>query len=125
MKFVTAIMQHETNTFSSLPTPYEAFAGATGHARPPSGQAAIEAFGKSDCPFAAFLDLAAAEGAEVVVPIAAYAEPSGPVAQSAFEEICDRICAAVAAGCDAVIMVASTAATTPKTTLIIDLPRSI
>ena len=25
MKFVIAMMQHETNTFSALPTPYEAF----------------------------------------------------------------------------------------------------
>ena len=104
MKIVTAIMQHETNTFSSLPTPYEAFAGATGCAQPPCGAAAVAAYGKSDCSFAAFLDLAAAEGAEVVVPIAANAEPSGPVDQSAFEDMTGQICSAVAAGCDAVML---------------------
>ena len=104
MKIVAAIMQHETNTFSSLPTPYEAFAGATGLAEPPTGEDAISAFGGTDCPFAAFLDLARAEGAEVVTPIAAYAEPSGPVADAAFERISERICDAVAAGCDAVML---------------------
>jgi len=98
MKIVAAIMQHETNTFSPLPTPYEAFAGATGHALPPSGEAAIAAYGDTDCPFAAFLDLARDEGAEVAVPIAAYAEPSGPVADDAFERISGEICDAVAAG---------------------------
>ncbi|MEM7222096.1 MAG: M81 family metallopeptidase [Pseudomonadota bacterium] len=104
MKIVSAIMQHETNTFSSLPTPYEAFAGATGLGEPPRGEAAIAAYGAIDCPFAAFLDLAKAEGAEVVVPIAAYAEPSGPVERAAFEAISEQICAAVAAGCDAVML---------------------
>jgi microcystin degradation protein MlrC len=104
MKIVAAIMQHETNTFSSLPTPYEAFAGATGLAEPPTGEDAISAFGGTDCPFAAFLDLARAEGAEVVTPIAAYAEPSGPVADAAFERISERICDAVAAGCNAVML---------------------
>ena len=104
MKIVAAIMQHETNTFSSLPTPYEAFAGATGFALPPTGEDVISAFGGTDCPFAAFLDLARAENAEVVTPVAAYAEPSGPVADAAFERISERICDAVAAGCDAVML---------------------
>jgi len=104
MKIVAAIMQHETNTFSSLPTPYEAFAGATGLAMPPTGGQVISAFGGTDCAFAAFLDLARAENAEVVTPVAAYAEPSGPVADAAFEHISARICEAVAASCDAVML---------------------
>ena len=45
MKIIAAIMQHETNTFSSLATPYEAFAGATGFALPPAGEDAVSAFG--------------------------------------------------------------------------------
>jgi microcystin degradation protein MlrC len=104
MRIVTAMMQHETNTFSSLPTAYEAFAGTTGHDLPPIGEAAVAAYGAADCPFAAFLDLARAEGAEAVVPIAANAEPSGPVAEAAFDDISARICDAVAAGCDAVML---------------------
>ncbi len=56
MKIVVTIMQHETNTFSSLPNPYVAFAGATGLPYPPSGDEAAAAYGKADTAFAAFLD---------------------------------------------------------------------
>ena len=87
MKIVIAMMQHETNTFSAIPTPYKAFAGGTGLSEPPTDQAAIAAYGGTNFGFAAFLDLARERGAEVVVPIAANAEPSGPVdAADAFEE---------------------------------------
>jgi microcystin degradation protein MlrC len=104
MRFVIAMMQHETNSFSPLPTPYEAFAGGTGHDLPPAGEEAIAAYGGTGFPFAAYLDLAREEGAETVIPIAANAEPSGPVAASAFETIAEKICGAVAAGCDAVML---------------------
>jgi microcystin degradation protein MlrC len=97
-------MQHETNTFSSLPTPYEAFAGTTGLSSPPSGNEAAAAYGKVDMAFAAFLELGEKEGAEIAIPIAAYAEPSGPVSGEAFERIADRICEGVADGCDAVML---------------------
>ncbi|MGD9065328.1 MAG: M81 family metallopeptidase, partial [Desulfobacterales bacterium] len=90
MKIVVALMQHETNTFSSLPTPYEAFAGTTGLSSPPSGNDAAAAYGKVDMAFAAFLELGKKEGAEIEIPIAAYAEPSGPVSSEAFERITDR-----------------------------------
>ena len=43
MKFVIAMMQHETNTFSPLPTPFEAFGGPTGLSEPPTGEKAIQA----------------------------------------------------------------------------------
>ncbi|MGD8662127.1 MAG: M81 family metallopeptidase, partial [Desulfobacterales bacterium] len=104
MKIVVALMQHETNTFSSLPTPYEAFAGTTGLSSPPSGNDAAAAYGKVDMAFAAFLELGKKEGAEIEIPIAAYAEPSGPVSSEAFERITDRICQEVADGCDAVML---------------------
>ena len=104
MKFVIAMMQHETNTFSSLPTPYKSFSGATQYDHPPIGADAIAAYGGTDFPFAAFLDIASSAGAEVVTPIAAFAEPSGTVDDDAFLEICDRICAAVKDGCDAVML---------------------
>jgi microcystin degradation protein MlrC len=104
MKFVIAMMQHETNTFSPLATPYEAFAGATGQPSPPAGEDALVAYSGTNFPFAAFVDLAQAQGADFVVPIAANAEPSGPVADRAFEAMAGRICEAVAAGCDAVLL---------------------
>lgn len=104
MHFVIALFQHETNTFSPVETPYAAFAGTTGLSEPPCGQQAIDAYGSADFAFKAFLDLAAEQGASVVVPIAAYAEPSGYVFDDAFDAIAQSICDAVAAGCDAVFL---------------------
>ena len=104
MRFVIAMMQHETNTFSPQPTPYEAFAGATGFELPPQNEDAIAAYKKSGFAIDAFLDLATEAGVEISVPIAANAEPSGPVANEAFELIVAQICRAVKVGCDAVLL---------------------
>ena len=104
MKLVIAMMQHETNTFSPLGTPYEAFGRAIGFDAPPSGQVVIDTFSGTDMAIAAFFDLAKQRDAEIVVPIAAYAEPAGLVQDEAFETIAERICAAVAEGCDAILL---------------------
>lgn len=104
MRFVVALFQHETNTFSPIETPYEAFVGTTGLSEPPRGQQAIDIYGSADFAFKAFLDLAEEAGAEVVVPVAAYAEPSGYVFDDAFERVAALICDAVAEGCDAVLL---------------------
>lgn len=104
MKLVIAMMQHETNTFSPLPTDYEAFGRAIGFDEPPSGHAVVETFSGTDMAIGAFLDLANQRNAEISVPIAAYAEPAGRVLDATFERIADRICRAVAEGCDAVLL---------------------
>jgi microcystin degradation protein MlrC len=100
MKFVIAQMQHETNTFSPVPTPWEEF----GPKGPYLGRDAFEAMKGKGMAMAAFLDLAAKAGAEVVTPIAAWANPSGPVDGKAYDRICEQICSAVAKGCDAVFL---------------------
>lgn len=102
MKVVIAQMKHETNTFSPVPTPLARF--ATGSAVPPEGRAAYEAYKGTGSAIAAFIDLAEAAGAQIEIPIAAAAWPSGPVEDDAFEHIAGRICAAVALGCDAVLL---------------------
>jgi len=104
MKLVIAMMQHETNTFSPLRTSYEDFGRAIGFAEPPGGEDVVRTFRGTDMPIGAFLDLAESVGAEVVAPIAAYAEPGGYVLDSAFERVAERICSAVASGCDAVLL---------------------
>ena len=71
---------------------------------PPTGDQAVEMYGNADFAFAAMLQQAQANADEVVVPIAAYAEPSGKVDDQAFESICDAICIAVRQGCDAVLL---------------------
>ena len=100
MKFVIAQMQHETNTFSPVPTPWEEF-GPNG---PYLGRDAGEATKGKGMAMAAFLDLAAKLGAQAVTPVAAWANPSGPVDAAAYERICEEICNAVARGCDAVLL---------------------
>ena len=102
MKLVIAQMKHETNTYSPVPTPLSRF--ATGADQPPEGAAAVAAYRDTGSAIAAFIDLAEAAGADYTVAIAAAAWPSGPVHDAAFEHIAGRICAAVAAGCDAVLL---------------------
>jgi microcystin degradation protein MlrC len=102
MKLVIAQMKHETNTYSPVPTPLARF--ATGASVPPEGAAAVAAYRGTGSAIAAFIELAEAAGADYTVPIAAAAWPSGPVHDAAFEHICGRICAAVAQGCDAVLL---------------------
>src|SRR5512147_2210522 len=102
MRVVIAMMKHETNTFSPVPTPLQRF--AVGQKEPATGRAAYEAFKGTGSAIAAFIDLAEAEGAEIVIPIAASAWPSGPVDDAAYRHITDAICEAVAAGCDAILL---------------------
>lgn len=100
MKFVIAQMQHETNTFSPVPTPWEEF-GPNG---PYLGRAAFEAMQGKNMAMAAFLDLAAKLKAEAVTPLAAWANPSGPVDGKGYDRMCEAICSEVAKGCDAILL---------------------
>jgi len=100
MNFVIAMMKHETNTFSPVPTPFESFASHGAF----SGDEAYQAFKGTNTPLAAFVDLAEKEGADFTIPIAAETWPSGPVAADAYTRISDAICDAVAEGCDAVFL---------------------
>src|SRR5688572_30692450 len=102
MKLVIAQMKHETNTFSPVPTPLSRF--GVGGANPLEGEAAIAAVRGTGSAIGAFIELAEAAGAGFVVPIAANAWPSGPVEDAAFEHIAGRICDAVAAGCDGILL---------------------
>src|SRR5215469_4152490 len=102
MRILIAQMKHETNTFSPVPTPLARFAH-TGGSMPLEGRAAYDAFKGTGSGIAGFFDLAEAKGAELVIPIAAHAWPSGPVEDAAFEHIAGRICEAAAKGCDAIL----------------------
>ena len=102
MKLVIAQMKHETNTYSPVPTPLARF--AHGSDTPPEGDAAIAAYKGTGSALGAFIELAESHGAQFVVPIAASAWPSGPVDDRAFDHIAQRICDAVAQGCDGVLL---------------------
>src|ERR1051325_5129781 len=95
MRLLIAMMKHETNTFSPVPTPLARFGHGPG---PLYGDAAIRAYRGTGSGLGAYLDLAEREGAEVVLPIAAGAPPSRPVEDAAFEHMAATICDAVAKG---------------------------
>jgi len=96
-KLVIASMMHETNTFSPVPTPLEAF-------RPLSGEAAVAEFKDTNTQLGGFLDIANRMGAEIVVPLAANAHPSGYVERRAYEDMCEAIVGGIRGGCDAAFL---------------------
>ena len=96
-KIVIASMMHETNTFSPVPTPLESF-------RPLSGEAAIAEFKDTNTQVGGFLDVAQRLGAEIVVPLAAGAHPSGYVERRAYEDMCEAIVGGIRGGCDAAFL---------------------
>jgi microcystin degradation protein MlrC len=97
-RFVIALIKHETNTFSPIPTPLSAFGHGNG---PCYGEDARAEFAGSNTPFAAFLDIARREGAEAVTPIAAESWPSNMATRATFEALLQPLEEAVRAGCDA------------------------
>jgi microcystin degradation protein MlrC len=101
-RVVIAEMKHETNTFSPVPTPLARF--ARGRGNPPEGKAAYQAYKGTGSGLGALIDLCEAEGAEISLPIAASAWPSGPVEDQAFEYMAAKICDAVKKGCDAILL---------------------
>jgi microcystin degradation protein MlrC len=95
MRLLIAMMKHETNTFSPVPTPLARFGHGPG---PLYGDQAMAAYRGTGSGLGAYLDIAEREKAEIVLPIAAGAPPSRPVDDAAFEHIAGHICEAVAKG---------------------------
>ncbi|NUO85806.1 MAG: M81 family metallopeptidase [Cupriavidus sp.] len=103
MRFVIALMRHETNTFSPITTPLSAFnRGSTDG--PLYGADAVRACQGTNSAAAAFIDIARRQGDEFVMPLMANAVPSGMVTAEAFESMAATIVEAVRAGCDAVML---------------------
>jgi microcystin degradation protein MlrC len=96
-RVVIAEMQHETNTFSPLPTPLARFG------RPDvfMGAEVLRRMRGTGTGIGAFIDAAEAAGMIIDTPIAANAPPSARVDAAAYATMCDAICDAAARGCDA------------------------
>jgi microcystin degradation protein MlrC len=105
MRLVLAEMMHETNTFSPIATPLEAFQMGTGRPGPVFGaDAALARFEGTNTSLGGLIEVARNAGAEIVIPIAGGAPPSGRVDDDAFETFAGAITRAVADGCDAVLL---------------------
>ncbi|MBI3708732.1 MAG: M81 family metallopeptidase, partial [Proteobacteria bacterium] len=100
MRAVVAMMKHETNTFSPVPTPLARF----GRNGPLFGAAAADAYRGTNTGMGAFLELCAAEGWTIDTPASASAPPSGKVPADVYQRLTDAICDAVARGCDALFL---------------------
>jgi microcystin degradation protein MlrC len=96
MKILIARLNHETNTFSPVPTPLESFA-------PRYGEEAWHDNKGMRTAMAAFIDLAERLGATLVTPVSAMANPSGRVHAAAYDALTSRIVDA-AVGCDAILL---------------------
>ena len=81
-RVVVAMMEHETNTFSPVPTPLERF--GRGGFGVPEGAAAYQAFKGTGTGIGGLLDVADAAGWDIVTPIAGNAAPSGKVQADAY-----------------------------------------
>lgn len=86
MRLLLAMFKHETNTFSPVPTPFERFFRRTS-GNLCAGDAAISAFRGTGTGLGGFLDVAEQAGAEIVLPVAAEAWPSGRVDDAAYQRI--------------------------------------
>src|SRR5262245_21917331 len=100
MKIVAARLNHETNTFSPVPTPLEAF-GPDG---PQFGSAAFDSARGTLTGLGAFIVAAEDRGDRISVALNATANPSGRVEDAAYERFAETICAAVRDGCDAILL---------------------
>jgi microcystin degradation protein MlrC len=94
VKFLLAMMKHETNTFSPVPTDLKRFRDWGLY----EDDAVVRAYKGTNHPLAAYLDLADDAGAEIVTPVAAEAMPSGPVHRAAYDYLTGRILDALAQG---------------------------
>lgn len=96
MRLLAAMFKHETNTFSPVPTPVERFFGYGPQML--AGDAAIAAHRGTGSALAAYIAAAERAGAELVVPVAGEAAPSGTVPDETYERIVAPVLEAVAQG---------------------------
>tara|TARA_B100001059_G_scaffold8673_3_gene7147 strand:+ start:4881 stop:6401 length:1521 start_codon:yes stop_codon:yes gene_type:complete len=93
VKLLIASFKHETNTFSSVPTPLSRFYL---DGRLPAGDDAIRQFRGSGSVLGGMLEVLDAAVCEYLLPVAAEGWPSGPVHDDAFEHIAGKICKVLA-----------------------------
>ena len=103
-RFVAALLRHETNSFSPVPTPVADFGRVGPTAGPARGPEAVRVYRGTNNPLAAYIDIAEREGAELAVPIAANAHPSAPAPDAIIDLTADAILEALSHGADALFL---------------------
>src|SRR3546814_158893 len=89
MRWLLAMIKHETNTFSPVATPLERF--FRGSPEILAGERAIRAYENTDSGLGGYIEIARREGAEIVVPVAAESWPSAPTDAGTYERLCQLV----------------------------------
>ena len=89
MRWLLAMIKHETNTFSPVPTPLERF--FRGNAEILAGDRAIRAYENTDSGLGGYIEIARREGAEITIPVAAESWPSAPTDAGTYDRLCELI----------------------------------
>lgn len=94
MRIVTGCIEHETSTFTPVPTTRASFFARFGESH---GPAVIEKFRGTNTPIGGFIEAAAVHGFELIPTLFAEAHPSGPVARPVFEQLVNELLAGIQA----------------------------
>lgn len=94
MRIVTGCIEHETSTFTPVPTTWESFSERFGWLR---GAAILEKFRGANTPTGGFIEGADAHGFELIPTISAEAHPSGPVPRAVFDRLVNELLAGIRA----------------------------
>lgn len=89
MRWLLAMIKHETNTFSPVPTPLERF--FRGSQEILAGDRAIRAYENTDSGLGGYIEIARREGAEITIPVAAESWPSAPTDAQTYTRLCELI----------------------------------
>ncbi len=89
MRWLLAMIKHETNTFSPVATPLERF--FRGSPEILAGERAIRAYENTDSGLGGYIEVARREGAEIVVPVAAESWPSAPTGADTYQRLCELV----------------------------------
>lgn len=85
MRLLLAMLKHETNTFSPVPTPFTRF--FKGNPDPLTGDAALEAYEGTGSGMGGFIEVAKEHNAEIVIAVAAESWPSGPASDETYARL--------------------------------------
>ena len=96
MRLLLAMFKHETNTFSPVPTPLERF--FRGKPQVLGGEEAIRAYRGTGSGLGGYIEVADRLGAQIVLPVAAEASPSGVVDDATYRRLSGLILEAAARG---------------------------
>lgn len=100
MRLIIAMLKHETNSFSPVPTDLTRF----GNGGPIHGAAVVKEYKGTRTPIGAFIDFADRIGADYVTPLAAESMPSAPSKGDVLDLLFEPILEAARQGCDAMLL---------------------